>query len=109
MTWTKKCCLLADNYYGELRHCWLTKNVCICATAAAGLEGEDNVDGSNAGRGKVMGQGVVFNTWTFADGSAGGVGMTPVSLPSAEELADLGNGFYIFPSVYILIDKISIT
>ena len=82
--------------------------MCIFVSAAAGLEGEDNVDASNAGRGKVMGQGVVFSTWILADGSAGGVGMNPTSLPSPEEVADLGNGFYLFPIVRvgILIDKI---
>ena len=60
---------------------------------AAGLEGDDNVDPSNAGRGKVIGQGVVFSTWRLVDGSAArfGVESASVSVPSSDKMADLGN------------------
>ena len=70
--------------------CLLTHNLPTLLTAS-GLEGEDNVDASKAGRGKIMGQGILFRTWNLPHGSAGGVGMASVSIPSPEEIAKLGN------------------
>ena len=48
------------------------------------------MDATAAGRGKVMGQGVVFSTWKLPDGSASGIGMETISIPTAEEVAEAG-------------------